>query len=80
MYSNRNFFAVCVSKKNGNSVIRNKLKRWVREAYKQEELNLKLGYNIIILYKRTTKVGEINFHIIHEDIVNCFRKLDIYEN
>lgn len=75
----KNFFAVCVSKKNGNSVMRNKLKRWVREAYKIEEDNLKLGYNIIILYKKSTKVGEVNFHIIHEDLVSCFSKLGLYE-
>ena len=42
----KNFFAVCVSKKNGKSVQRNKLKRWVREVYKIEESKLK---KIIIL-------------------------------
>lgn len=78
--NNKSFFAVCVSKKNGNSVQRNKLKRWAREAYKLEEKNLKKGYNIIVLYKKNVKVENVDFHIIYEDLKNCFKRLEIYEN
>ena len=35
-----NRLGICVSKKHGNSVVRNKLKRWVREGYYEIENNL----------------------------------------
>ena len=74
-----NFFAVCVSKKNGNSVERNRVKRLAREIYRNEEKNLKKGHNYIIMYKKDIKGETINFKDIKEDIINCFKELDLYE-
>lgn len=73
-----NFFAVCVSKKNGNSVQRNRLKRIAREVYKQEEKFLKRGYNYVVMYKKDTIAKEINFSIIKDDIIYCFKELNLY--
>lgn len=76
----KNFLGICISKKNGNSVQRNKLKRWGREAYKLEEDKLKKGYNILIIYKKTTTIKNLDFNVIHNEIINSFKELNLYEN
>lgn len=75
----KNFFAVCVSKKNGKSVQRNKLKRWVREVYKLQEDKLKKNYNIIIVYKKNVTFENINYKLVKDDIEKCFKELELYE-
>lgn len=77
--NNINFFGICISKKNGNSVQRNKMKRWAREVYKIEELNLKKGFNIIILYKKIANVEILDFKLVHKELIECFKGLDLYE-
>lgn len=75
-----NFFAVCVSKKNGNSVQRNKLKRLAREVYKTQEEKLKKGYNFVIMYRKDILGKNVNFNVIKDDIIQCFEELNLYEN
>ena len=79
-YLDKNFFGICISKKNGNSVQRNKMKRWVREVYKSEEILLKKGFNIVILYKKSTKIEDLDYSTVYNEIKKCFKELDIYEN
>lgn len=74
-----NVLGICVSKKNGISVHRNKMKRWIREIYKTEESRLKKGLTLVIMYKKDTVINEIDYYKIKEDLINAFKKLDIYE-
>lgn len=74
-----NFLGICVSKKNGISVHRNKMKRWVREIFKEEEGKLKRGYNIVVLYRKTTTINIIDYNKVKKDLLKCLGKLDLYE-
>lgn len=77
--NNKNGFAVCVSKKNGNSVHRNKMKRWAREVYKEEEEKLIKGINILILFKKTTSIDILDYNIVKNNVIKCFEELKLYE-
>ena len=79
-YTEENFLGICVSKKHGNSVVRNKLKRWVREAYKEIEIKLNKGYKIIVLYRKNISVVCVDFHAIKEELYNCLKETEIYKN
>lgn len=72
-----NNLGICVSKKHGNSVIRNKLKRWAREAYYFYEKEMSRGYNIVILYRKDICVNELNFNVLKDEIRGLFAKIDL---
>ena len=75
---NENYLGICVSKKHGNSVTRNKLKRWVREAYYSFEENLKKGYSIIVLYKKNIDIQNVTYFDLKEEIKDLFVKNGIF--
>jgi len=75
-----NFLGICVSKKHGNSVVRNRLKRWVREAYKECEKNINKGYKIIVLYKKNINVDNINFHVLKNEFCDSLKETELYIN
>jgi len=74
---NENNLGICVSKKHGNSVVRNKLKRWAREAYYFYEKKINKGYNIVILYRKDTLVNELDFNVVKDEIKSLFIKNDL---
>ena len=75
---NSNNFAVCVSKKNGTSGQRTRLKRWARESYKILEDKLKVGNNIVVLYKKSATIDVLNFDLVFKSIDKCFKELKLY--
>lgn len=74
-----NVLGICVSKKNGISVHRNKMKRWVREVYKEQEIRLKKGLTLVIMYKKDTIIENLDYYKVKQDLISAFEKLDIYE-
>lgn len=72
-----NFLGICVSKKHGNSVFRNKIKRWAKESYTKLEKNMESGYNIIILYKKNIEVEKLSYEVVFDEINSLFSKVGI---
>ena len=72
-----NKLGICVSKKHGNSVVRNKLKRWVREAYFSVEKDLNKNNNIVILYRKGIDVDKIDYNVVKDEIRRLFTKNEL---
>lgn len=57
-----NRFGITVSKKVGNSVVRHRTTRLIRESYRLNQDNLKTGYDMVVIARQTAK-GQ-NYHTI----------------
>lgn len=51
----KNRIGISVSKKVGNSVVRHRVKRLIRESYRLNDGNLVQGYDIIVIARTTAK-------------------------
>lgn len=70
-----------VSKKTGNAVCRNRLKRLFKEYYRQKEEYIKDGYDIIFVAKKTAgeKYKELKFEDIRKDLDKVLNNAKIFK-
>ena len=65
--------------KYGKAYQRNRIKRLLRENYRNIAGSLKKGYNIVFLVKKNTEVRNIDFYSINEDMYNIFNKAKLID-
>ena len=66
-------FGICVSKKIGNAVVRNKLKRRVKDIIDKSKLQFNSKDYIIILKKSANSAKYLE---LKEDIINLLKKVE----
>jgi ribonuclease P protein component len=74
--SNRVGFSV--SKKVGNSVVRNRVKRLMKEVYRQKAVNMKLGHDMVF----TARVGSgtADYLKIEKNITSILKKAKLHKS
>ena len=75
--SNINKLGIAISKKQGKAVQRNRIKRLIRENYKNFEEKIGIGNNIIIIINKNKKTEEINYYDIKKDFEQILLKAGV---
>ena len=72
-----NYLGLAVSTKYGKAIQRNKVKRYLRESYKDLEKSWKKGYSIVFLVKKDVDIRQLNYNYIKKDMLNIFNKAEV---
>ena len=75
---NQNFLGIAIGVKIAKAVKRNRIKRFIRESYKQYEIKIKTSNSIIFLWKKKIPAEEAKFVNIKEDMENIFQRANLF--
>lgn len=70
----KNKMGIAIKKNIKSAILRNRVKRVIREVYRLEEKKMKQHYNIIICFN----TDSVNYNDIYSDIKKAFHELDMY--
>lgn len=75
---NKNKLAIAVGKKSGKAVERNKIKRLIRENYKEIEPCVNCGYNILFSVNKKCDLKNITYYDIKKDFEKIIKKSELW--
>jgi len=74
---NINYLGIAISSKLCNAVKRNKVKRLIRESYRNLENVINTGNTFVFLLKKKTQVEGCNYNNVLKDMRDIFEKIGI---
>ena len=74
---NINLLGIAIGTKIAKAIKRNKIKRLIRESYRNIENYIYTGYSIVFLWKKKADIKNANFENIKNDIIRIFDKAGI---
>lgn len=77
---NINRVGVAVGKKAGKSVVRNRIKRLIRENYRIRENAIKQGFDVLIVWRSNTELSKITFDNIQISLLKCLKKAELLKD
>ena len=72
-----NRYAVLASKKVGNSVMRNRARRLIKESLRIQKSEIKQGYDILFIARN--RCAEAAFAEIFQSLKNTLKRSDLYQ-
>ena len=70
----KNFLGIAISSKLGKAVKRNYVKRIIRENYKNVEEKIKIGYDMVFLWKKQNDIRQACYEFVEKDIQKIFKE------
>lgn len=64
---------ITVSKKIGNSVTRNRVRRWIKEAYRLNPLKTERGLDLVFVARKGCEA--LNYQIIEGSVLHLLKKI-----
>ncbi len=71
-----NYIGISVSKKVGNSVVRSRVTRLIRENYRLSENKLKNGYSLVVIARNPS--SKASYHDINKAMNHLFSKHNLF--
>ncbi|SDC40321.1 ribonuclease P protein component [Pelagirhabdus alkalitolerans] len=71
-------FGLSVSKRVGNAVVRNRIKRYIRQAFLELEPDVKPSYDFIVIARMPTK--DMDFHQVKKSLTHLLYKSNLLQS
>lgn len=70
-------FGISVSKKIGSAVVRNRVKRLIKETIRRNQESIKNGYDLILIARQPAR--EKSFHEVEKAFIDALKKAGLYK-